>query len=168
MGDQIAQHPMDRATAVELREDRLDHPARLLIGILDHRARQVTHIAHRQKRSQLAATGLRPFAFEQTLLEDVQLGFRHGAFQSQQQSIVVGLRIIHSVGIGDQGREQRADFQQLIPVARTPGQARDLQTQHDPNVIKAHFGHQTLKSGTPLGARSRASEIFIDEQDLLA
>ena len=114
--DQVAQHPIDRPATLELGKHRLDHAARLLIGVFDDVAGGCAQIASWQQQVQLAAACLGPFALEQALFEDMQLGFRHRPLEPQQQPIVVRLRIIDPVGIPDQGAEQAADLQQLIPV----------------------------------------------------
>ena len=163
---QITQNPVDRAAPLELPKHRLDHAPNLLVGILEHLSGRRADITARQERVQLPPACLRALALEHALLEDMQLRFRHRPLQSQQQPIVVRLRIIDPVGIPDQGREQSAHLQQLIPVPRAARQARDLDAQNDADMIQTDFGHQPLKAGPTLGARPGTAQILIDQEDL--
>ena len=147
-------------------EDRLNDRAHLLVGVLDDLARRRAHIAARQQHTQLAPLGLRPLALEQALLKDVQLGFRHGPLQPQQQSVVVGLRIIDPIGIADQRTEQPADLEQLIPVTRTARQARDFQPQHHADMIETHLQYQALKPRPAFRARPRTALVVVDDHHL--
>jgi hypothetical protein len=47
----------------------------------------------------------------------VQLGFAHNPRQAEQQPIVVGTWIIEALAIGQDHPKQRAQLEQLMPIA---------------------------------------------------
>ena len=76
-------------------------------------------------------------------------------------------RVVDPILIEDQRVRQRADLEQPVPVGRVPGQARDLEAEHDAGVAQAHFGDQPLKS-LPIGRRrARLPEVRVDDDDVL-
>ena len=52
----------------------------------------------------------------------VQLGLAHDAGQTEQQPVVVQTWIEEALAIGDEDTEQRAKFEQLMPVAIVAGE----------------------------------------------
>ena len=80
-------------------------------------------IADRHLADQLTASGLVQGALPHPLAEQVQLGLGHRPLEPQQQAVVVLGRVIHAVLVGEQGLEQGAHLQELVPVlvgARQP------------------------------------------------
>ena len=61
------------------------------------------------------------------------------------------LGIVDAVGVADQGVEQRAHLQQLVPVAAGPRQTGDLDAEHQADVTEPDLGHQTLEAGPVRG-----------------
>jgi len=57
------------------------------------------------------------------LLDDVQLGLADRALEPEHEPVVVVRRIVDAVEIAQQRPEQRADLDQLVPVAAAAGQA---------------------------------------------
>ena len=102
--------------AIEQLKHHPDRCLRLLVRIERNLPRRTLHISHRNPAAELAAPCLRPLARQHARLENVQLRFRHRALEAKQETIVEVGRIIYSIGVGDQGVEQRADLQQLMPV----------------------------------------------------
>ena len=98
----------------------------------------------------------------------MQLRFRHGSLQPEQQAVIIGRRIIDAIDIGDQGVEQRADFQQLMPVPAGARQPRHLRPQHQPNMAQTHLRHQALEAETALDRRPGSPEVVIDGENGLA
>ncbi len=152
---QVAQHPADGAKALEQLEHHTDHALSLLVGVERHFARRAAHITHRQRLAELPPPGLGVAARQHPRLDDVQFCFRHRPLQPKQQTIVEVGRIIHAVNIGDQGVEQRADLQQLVPVPARSRQAGHLDAQNQPDMAKPHFRHQTLETQPPFDAAAR-------------
>ena len=67
------------------------------------------------------------FASMQPHLQLVELGFTHYAGKPEQQPIVVGPRVVHTLSVGDQRIEQTAQLQQLMPIAVVTRQAGRIQ-----------------------------------------
>ena len=114
---QVAHDAVDAAPALEHVEHELDGVAHALVRVLGDLAGQRPHVAPRQVEAQLAALGLVPPPGIEPGAHDVQLGLAHCAFEAEQQPIVVERGIVDAVAVGDEGAGQRADFQQVIPVA---------------------------------------------------
>ena len=86
----------------------------------------------------------------------------HRALQPQQKAVVVPVRIVNPVRIGQQRPGQRAQLDQLVPVLARAGQPRHLQPQH-----QAHMPHRDLRDQPreprPLRrARRRPPQVLID------
>jgi hypothetical protein len=52
----------------------------------------------------------------------VQLGLAHDPGQAQQKPVVVGARVVETLAVGEDHAEQRAQLEQLMPVAVVAGQ----------------------------------------------
>ena len=61
--------------------------------------------------------------------------------------------IIEPLAVGDQGAEDRADFQQLIPIAVVARQAGGIKAEDQANAGQANFREQPLEAA----ARSTSS-----------
>src|ERR1700722_6724901 len=120
----------------------------------------------RQAAPQFAAGGFVANAAIEAGANDVQLGFAHGAFQAQQQTIVKQRRVIDSIIVADQCVGDAAEFQQAIPVGVVASQARDLQAQNDTHAGQCDFAGQASKAGALVGAGAGQSEVFIDDDNL--
>ena len=86
-------------------------------GLSDHGPGAVIGQTGRHRQAQFAASRLLPFALMQAQPDLVQFRFAHDAGQAEQQTVMIGTRIEQTLAIGDQHPEQRAQFQQLMPVA---------------------------------------------------
>src|SRR5260370_11203452 len=95
----------------------------------------------------------------------MELGLRHAALETQQQTIVMQSRIVDAFYVNHQRVRQRADFQQAIPVAARASQTRDFQAEHGPNVPEADFSHQPLEAVPANGRRARVPLILVDDVD---
>jgi hypothetical protein len=58
----------------------------------------------------------------QPQLDLVQLGLAHDPGQAQQKPVVVGARVVETLAVGEDHAEQRAQLEQLMPVAVVAGQ----------------------------------------------
>ena len=59
--------------------------------------------------------------------------------------------IVEPFAIGDQGAEDRADFQQLIPIAIVACQAGGVETEHQACASQTNLGEQILEAATRKG-----------------
>ena len=72
-------------------------------------------------------------------------------------------RIVEPFAIGDQGAQDRADFQQLIPIAMVARQAGGIVAEDQPCASQTNFSKQILETATPQGVGSGFAQILIDD-----
>ena len=159
--------PLTERLPLEEGKDQTDDLLHLFVGIERDLAGRLEHVAAGQPQNQLAALRLGAAALEHAGLEDVDLRLAHGALQAEQQAIVVKTGIVDAVGIADQGVEERAHLQQLMPIPARARQARDLDAEHQADMAKANLGHQALEAGPVESRGGGTAEIVIDDHDLL-
>ena len=126
------------------------------------------HKAHGQTAAQFTACCLVADAAIQPCAQDMKFRFRHGAFQSEDQSIVESCGMIDSVAVPDQSIRHAAQIEQAIPVGVVARQARDLQTQHDAYMAECHFRRHAGESGALHRSGAGQAEIFIDHDHLFS
>src|SRR5262249_30290202 len=117
---------MQRAEFVKLAKDDLHHVLDLCIRIMDYLTRSIVDISNGEGEAQRPPARLLQGALIHPLSEEMELRLTHGAFESQQQAVIVLTRVIDAVQVGDQCPKQRTDFQQLMPVFGRARQARHL------------------------------------------
>ena len=125
--------------------------------------RVAAHQTHRQSTMQFASRRFVADAAEQAGAQDMQFGFGHRALQPQHQAIVEQARMIDPVGIADERVGGPAQIEQAVPVGVVAGQARDFQSQHDPDLTERHFGGHARKAGTLDKPRTGDAEIFVED-----
>jgi hypothetical protein len=72
-------------------------------------------------------------------------------------------RIVETFAVGDQGAEDRADFQQLIPIAIVAGQAGGIVAEHQACASQTNFSEQILETAARKGVGSRFAQILIND-----
>lgn len=72
--------------------------------------------ADRRAHLKLAPARLVELAATHAGLEHMQLGLTHGALEPQQQSVIEVGGIVDAVFVEDQGRGERAEFNEPVPV----------------------------------------------------
>ena len=135
----------------------------LLVGVQGEPVAGQPDIAGGDDREQLAFTGLVQPRLNEPLPLEVQLGLAHGPFEPQQQPIIVQARIVDAVLVGQEGVEDRAPFQEMIPVGIGPGQPANLETKEDADVIQIHLGHDPSKVVPALGTGAASTLIAGDD-----
>src|SRR5215472_11025433 len=75
--------------------------------------------------------------------------------------------IVEPFAIGDQGAEDRADFQQLIPIAIVARQPGGIVAEHQACASQTNFSKQILETTTPQSVGSGFAQILINEFDAL-
>ena len=160
---QVTQQAADRALPLELLEDQPHRALHLRVGVEGKGTIRRLDVADRRMVVDLAAAGLVQQALVHPVAQQVEFRFAHGSFESQQQAIVVLGRIIDAVLIGEQGLEDGAEVEQLMPVFVGAGQATGLQTEDDADVIQGHLAEQISEAGAALGGPAGEPLIFIDD-----
>ena len=163
--DQVAQHAVDAAAALEDVEDEPDGVADPLVGVEHHLARGALEVAARQVEPELTPLGLVPAPLLEPGAHDVQLGLAHRALEPEQQPVVVERRVVDAVAVGDQRAGEGADLEQLVPVAAGPGEPRHLEPEHQADVAEPDLGHQALEARPALGRGAGAAEVVVDDAD---
>src|SRR4051794_5968413 len=98
----------------------------------------------------------------------VQFGFAHDPRQAEQQPVMVGARVIEALAIGQDHAKQRAQFEQLMPIAVVARQPGGIQAENQPGIAEPDLGDQPLET-VPFGARRpRFAEVLVDDTDALA
>ena len=110
--------------------------------------------ARRQREPERAAAGLAVPGGEAALPEEAELVLGHRPFQAEQQPVVHQARVVDAVRIDDQGAGQRAEVDQMVPVAPVARQPRGLEAEHRADGAGAELGDQTLEAGPGWRARS--------------
>jgi hypothetical protein len=146
-------------------EERPQGPLDLLVGIEHHRAIVKSPIADRQPHDQRPAPGFVEQARAHARLEDMQLSGKEGALQAQDQAVIGIAGVVNAFVIGDEGAEDRAEFQDPMPVAVEAGEPRDLRDQHEADLAQPDGGDQALKSQARFARGPGAAQILIHDHD---
>ena len=97
--------------------------------------------------------------------QDVKLGLAHHAAEPEQHPIVGVGRVVHAVGVGQENLEDRAQFEQMVPVLARPGQPAHLPAEDDADVAERDLGEQTLEPEPPLDRLPAHRLVVVDDQD---
>ena len=73
-----------------------------------------------------------------TLAQQSQLELAHRALEPEQQAVVERARVVHPVGIDEQRFGQRAQINQVMPIAVVARQPRGLQRKHRAGLSRTH------------------------------
>src|SRR4051794_884853 len=168
VGSQIAHHPARAPQLGEFGEDQLQARLYLLVGIADDRPRAVIGQPGRQGDPQLAARRLLALALMQAQADLVQFGFAHDPRQAEQHPIMIDARIVEALAIGQNHAEQRAQFEQLMPIAVVARQPGGIEAEHQTGIAEPDLGNQPLEAVSLGAGRPRLAEILVDDADALA
>ena len=167
VGEQVAEDLADRAQALELVEDQPDDRAGLLVGVEVEPAVRRADVPDRRPQEDLPAADLVEQPLPHPPAEEVQLGLGHDPGEPEQEPVVVVGRVVQPVLIGQQGAEQGAQLQQLVPVLARAGQPAHLQAEDQPDVVEADFGEQPLKAESALGRGPALALILVDDENAI-
>ena len=95
----------------------------------------------------------------------MQLRLAHRALEPQQQPVVVIGRVVEPVLVGQQGPEDGAQLQELVPVLVGARQAAHLQAEDDADVVQADLGEQVLEAEPALGRLPAPPLVFVHDLD---
>ena len=127
-------------------EDQTDGVLHLRVGIEADRSVGPVDQADRRAHLELAAPGLVELTTTHARFEDVQLGLAHRAFEAEQEAIVEAGWIVDAVFIEDEGRGQRAQLDEAVPVGRVAGKTRDFQAHDDAGLAERHLADELLEA----------------------
>jgi hypothetical protein len=74
--------------------------------------------------------------------------------------------VIDTIGVRDQRVSHGTQVKELVPVSVAPGQARDLNPEHDPDLAQADIRHQPRKPLPAVSALGRHSQITVNHHDI--
>jgi hypothetical protein len=160
----------DLSRAAQLRHLGEDHLNRLLhatVGIeLDPTTGRPAQ-PDREQDSQFTATGFLSNGFQRSLAQQIQFEFTHGAFQAQEQPVVDETGIVDAIGIDDDGADHATQFDQVVPIAAVPCQARRFDTEHGAHLSRTDVRDESLESRALHQTRPRPPQILVDDHDVL-
>jgi hypothetical protein len=110
-----------------------------------------------------ASRRLLSLALVQPQLDLMQLGLAHDPGQAEQQPVMVGAGVEEALAVGDQHPEQRAQFQQLMPITVVARQPRGVEAQHQPCLAEADLGDQPLEAATAIARGAGLPKVVIND-----
>ena len=119
-----------------------------------------------QTTAQLAALGLVTNGAVESQAQHVQFGFGHGAFETEEESVVEQARVIKSVEITDEGIGDRTEVQQPIPLGVVACDPRRFQAEDDADLPHGHVVGHLGKAVTRYHSRPGVGQIFIHDLNL--
>src|SRR5262245_43161190 len=76
---------------------------------------------------------------------------------------MVDAGVVDALAVGKQYAEQRAQFQQLMPIAVVPRQPRGSQTQHQSRLPEANLGDQPLEAAAAVAQGTRLPMVVVND-----
>ena len=152
------------AEFAELREHQTDGFLHVLIGIDLDRARLAPAEAGRKHELELAAPRLQVASRQSALPHQAELVFRHRPLQAEQQTVVDDSWIVRAFGVDDERPRQRAQLDQVMPIAPVARQPRCFDAIDGADIARAHHRHQPLEARAFDGSRSRPTEVVVDHR----
>ena len=113
----VAHDRLGAAKLSKLRKQVMQPRLHLFVGIEADPAVPAVRQTRRQGHSQLASRRLLSLALVQPQLDLMQFGLAHDPGQAKQQPVMIGARVVEALAVGNQHPEQRAQFQELMPIA---------------------------------------------------
>src|SRR6516225_7680001 len=159
----MAHHCLSAAQLAKLGEQMEQPRVHFFIGIEANPAIATIRQTGRQRHPQLASRRLLPLALMQPQLNLMKFSLAHDPGQAEQQTVMIGARIVHALAIGDQHSKQRAQFQELMPIVVVARQPRGIQAQHQPRLPEANLGDQPLEAAAAVARRTGLPEVVIND-----
>lgn len=130
----------------ELGEDEVEARLHLFVRIKDDGPAPVVSKSSGQRQAQFAACRFLTLSLMKAHPDLVKLGLAHDAGQTEQQTVVVGARVVEALAIRDQHPEHRAELKQLMPIAIVAGEPRSVEADYEPGIAEADLGDQFLEA----------------------
>src|SRR5262249_12054508 len=122
--------------------------------------------AHRSADDELAAAGLLVTGGERTLPQQVKLVLVEATLETEQKPIVAVTGRVDRLLIAQDGVDDAAHLDELLPVPAVAGEARDLARRNAANLTEADLRHHAFKAGALDAACSGTAKIIVDHLDL--
>jgi hypothetical protein len=110
-------HRFGALQLLELSKHQTQPGLHFLVRVENNSAVEPIDETSRHRQTQFAASRLLTFALMETHLNLMQFGFAHDAREAEQQPVMIGARVIEPFAVGDQNPEERAQLEQLMPIA---------------------------------------------------
>jgi hypothetical protein len=163
---EVAEEAAEGAELREAGEDVGEAFADSFVGVEGDRAVGLTDQADGEGYGQFAALGLVFAGGGEAAAEEMEFGFGEGAFETEEEAVVVGMGVVDAVGVGEEGVGEGTEFEEAVPVGIGAGEAGDLSAQDEADVTEGDVGDELLE-GRAEAARGRGvAQVFVDDGDL--
>jgi hypothetical protein len=159
---QPQEHLPRAAQLTELGKDEPHHFDYMFVRIGLDLAGFVPAKPRRQHEAIFPAARLGVAGGNTALSQQTQLVFRHRALQPEQQAIVDESRIIGSVRVDHQRAGERAQVNQVMPVAPVARQTRGLDAVNRAHIARTDHSHEPLKPGPMAAPRPGAPKVVVN------
>src|SRR5512143_1051159 len=149
----------------EFAEDEAETRLNLFLGAQDDVTRSAVSEPCRKGKAKLTPGSLLALTLMKTQLDLMQFSLAHDPGQTEQQTVVVGTRIIEPLVIGNEDTEERTQFEQLVPIAIVAGQTRGIQADHQACIAQSDFGDQLLEALAIGSPGAGFAEILVNDVD---
>ena len=96
------------------------------------------------------------------MAKEIQFELGHRSFQSEQQSVIHQAGIVDTIGIDYDRADEPTEFDQVVPIAAIPCQARRFDAEDRADLTSADFRHQALKAGAIHLTSAGPAKVVID------
>ena len=101
---------------------------------------------------------------QRALTQKVEFVLVEAALQAEQEPVITLAGCVDGLLIDEQGINNTAHLDQLLPVPTVAGEARHLECRHRSDFAKADVGHHPFEAGAHHSGRG-ASKVLIDDLD---
>jgi hypothetical protein len=152
---EIAEETAERADLGEPGEDISEALPDSLVGVEGHGAIGLADQADGEREGQFPPLGLVFAGGDEAAPEKMKFGFGEGAFETQEEAVVVGVRIVDSVSVGEEGLGKGTEFQEAVPVGAGAGQAGNFDAEDQADVPQGNLGGELLEARAEVGGSGR-------------
>ena len=133
-----------------------------MVGILFQAVAIGLDVSDRDHHDQLAAARHLVACGQGALTQEVEFVLVQAALQTQQESVITLARRVDGLLIDEQGVDNTAHLDQLLPVPTVAGEARHLERRHRSDFAKADVGHHPFEAGPRHHSGRGAPKVLID------
>ena len=152
----------------KLVEEQLESLLDLLIGIPDELTDGVIDQTGRWAEMELTFLRFFQLAAQEAAPEPMEFCLAHGAFETQEETVIVLAGIVDAFFIDDEGGRERTNLDEAIPITAGAGEARSFQAEDGAGMSEAHFGDEELEAIAPYRRNTGMALILVDDGDMLA